>query len=592
MVKTSRKRYLCDSAPENLNLQYFIIQRNKFQQQTKKPKFIPKDYEINIQKLNGSGPLVSKDVDTTKVNITGICRKWKMFCEFRDKQDWQTAIRNCNKGTTIMFLRYICENYRVYTFSSIYQYLLQFKQLYNRINRHFQGMILYFVVTYSKWIADHIIIVSQYYLGRGVQFETGKNGKASIGSRRLNPSPYLLLGPGYIYISDRGLIFAKGKVATDRDQIYEDNNWDNEYESLDETKDDDPIYKSPEPWVNPKNPDYDNEDHENVLIREYKALCYEDIRLWIVRNPIPRERDLLGIEITLTYHKGANRKPKLYILDLYILILLTECSQDYLPISRRSSTNTFYILAIAIRDNAIKVDGFTYTEPFFINNLQDPTKAVLIYWKPEKLKVPIFRQADSLSISKHKALRYLIFAYYLDYLGWAAGFAQKLTSYCFRRGTGNTVDRAATTVVMRYNPQIEIFCGSYINEKVRFIVQDAVLDQPTDVGFLCIFIYISLICDPHAPIDVPEEIRKALPSDPEIMELTREREEYKSRAPFSIRKEYEQLRRQIDLLQKQYDRAIKIEFRSLQTNILNLLSITSFPNELDFRRCFVISRGT
>jgi integrase len=72
---------------------------------------------------------------------------------------------------------------------------------------------------------------------------------------------------------------AKGKIATDRDQIYEDDNWDNECESLDETKDDDPIYESPEPCVNPKNPDYDNEDHENVLIREYKALCYEDIRL-------------------------------------------------------------------------------------------------------------------------------------------------------------------------------------------------------------------------------------------------------------------------------------------------------------------------
>ncbi|PQE34085.1 hypothetical protein CJF32_00010762 [Rutstroemia sp. NJR-2017a WRK4] len=50
-----------------------------------------------------------------------------------------------------------------------------------------------------------------------------------------------------------------------------------------------------------------------------------------------------------------------------------------------------YILAITIRDNIIKVDRFTYTEPFFISNLQDPTKAVLVYWKPEKLKIPIFR---------------------------------------------------------------------------------------------------------------------------------------------------------------------------------------------------------
>jgi hypothetical protein len=120
---------------------------------------------------------------------------------------------------------------------------------------------------------------------------------------------------------------------------------------------------------------------------------------------------------------------------------------------------------------------------------------------------------------------------------------------------------------MRHNPQTGVFCGSYINEKVRFIVQDAVLDQPTDVGFLRAFTHMSLTCDPRAPIDVPKEIRKALPPDPEIMELIREREEYKRqygsyrRAPPAIRKECEQLRRQIDSLQKQRDRAIKIEFR-------------------------------
>ena len=38
-----------------------------------------------------------------------------------------------------------------------------------------------------------------------------------------------------------------------------------------------------------------------------------------------------------------------------------------------------YILALAIKDNAIEVDGFTYTKPFFISNLQDPTKAVLVH---------------------------------------------------------------------------------------------------------------------------------------------------------------------------------------------------------------------
>lgn len=60
------------------------------------------------------------------------------------------------------------------------------------------------------------------------------------------------------------------------------------------------------------------------------------------------------------------------------------------------------------------------------------------------LKVPIFPQAartsDELVISEHKALRYSTFTYYLDRLGWAAGFSQKLTSYCFRWGPGHAAD--------------------------------------------------------------------------------------------------------------------------------------------------------
>jgi hypothetical protein len=77
MANTCRKRRFCDVAPEDLNLQNFVTRRNKLQQRPKKTKLTLQDYEINIQKLNGGGPLASKDADATKENITGICRKWK-----------------------------------------------------------------------------------------------------------------------------------------------------------------------------------------------------------------------------------------------------------------------------------------------------------------------------------------------------------------------------------------------------------------------------------------------------------------------------------------------------------------------------------
>ncbi|KAI9729334.1 MAG: hypothetical protein M1818_008541 [Claussenomyces sp. TS43310] len=256
------------------------------------------------------------------------------------------------------------------------------------------------------------------------------------------------------------------------------------------------------------------------------------------------------MEITLAHHKGADRKPK--------------------P----------HILAIAIKDDAIQVDGYGHAAPFFASHLQHPMKAMLVRWKPEKLKMPIFRQAVStlngFATSNTKAMRYSTYVYYLIRLGWAAGFEQNLTCYCFRRGAGNAVDGNATTAVrdqiMRHDPNTGVFCGSYNNEKVRFIVQDAVLDQPTNAGFLRAFTHMSLTCDPRAPVDVPDEFLRTLAPDPEILELTKERDalrqEMKRRhrsirnaAGTEIGKEYQQLGSRINALQKKRDREIKQEYR-------------------------------
>ncbi len=43
--------------------------------------------------------------------------------------------------------------------------------------------------------------------------------------------------------------------------------------------------------------------------RKHKALCYEDIVLWIVKSP-RGGRDSLVMEVFFRHHKGANRKPK------------------------------------------------------------------------------------------------------------------------------------------------------------------------------------------------------------------------------------------------------------------------------------------
>jgi len=54
-------------------------------------------------------------------------------------------------------------------------------------------------------------------------------------------------------------------------------------------------------------------DEFGVEIRKYKALCYEDICLWIVQNPKRGKRDLLAMEVHLRNHKGVDNKPKPYV---------------------------------------------------------------------------------------------------------------------------------------------------------------------------------------------------------------------------------------------------------------------------------------
>jgi hypothetical protein len=62
--------------------------------------------------------------------------------------------------------------------------------------------------------------------------------------------------------------------------------------------------------------------------RKYKALCYEDIYLWIVQNPKAGERDVLAMEVNLQNHKGVDNKPKPYAtltryLDTLANLILT-----------------------------------------------------------------------------------------------------------------------------------------------------------------------------------------------------------------------------------------------------------------------------
>ena len=70
------------------------------------------------------------------------------------------------------------------------------------------------------------------------------------------------------------------------------------------------------------NCDVNKVDKFGEVIWKYKALCYEDICLWIVKNPKNRKWNVLAMEIYLQYHKSVNNKLKLSVIpksDYWIL---------------------------------------------------------------------------------------------------------------------------------------------------------------------------------------------------------------------------------------------------------------------------------
>ena len=64
-------------------------------------------------------------------------------------------------------------------------------------------------------------------------------------------------------------------------------------------------------WNTPDDSDHnEDEDGATTEAKRSKAICYEDIRLMVLRNPDKGGRPVVAMEVTLSHHKGVNRKSK------------------------------------------------------------------------------------------------------------------------------------------------------------------------------------------------------------------------------------------------------------------------------------------
>lgn len=310
-----------------------------------------------------------------------------------------------------------------------------------------------------------------------------------------------------------------------------DDRSDTEYND-DDKEDTDMLHAAQE---SPHIGDIVEEDTEEELTRRHKALCYEDIVLWIVKDRNSGGRDVLAMEVFFRYHKGVDNKPKPYVFislkcRCYFAYMLHRTvfvfRENPLPILCPIS----HFLARAIRDKAIDVEGFSHAAPFFSTVIG--RRATKVNWKTSMLKTPVFRRsvrstAGGWEKSATDPMKYSAYAFYLDRIGSDLGSEEKWTSYCLRRGHANALLKVApgsvVDQVMRHDPMTGCLQNAYLNQRVGFNTQDAYLERdPSADGLTKAFSHMSIRCNPEVPRDIPKAELAKLPPDPEVEQLTRE----------------------------------------------------------------------
>jgi hypothetical protein len=82
---------------------------------------------------------------------------------------------------------------------------------------------------------------------------------------------------------------------------------------------------------------------------------------------------------------------------------------------------------------------------------------------------------------------------------------------------------------MQHNANSALHNRHYANEKVRFNIQSASLRRPSVDGVLCMLTHMSLMCNPHALVHIPDDYLDTLPPNPAITALKQKQEQLKAR---------------------------------------------------------------
>ncbi|KAH7016252.1 uncharacterized protein B0I36DRAFT_377843 [Microdochium trichocladiopsis] len=226
-----------------------------------------------------------------------------------------------------------------------------------------------------------------------------------------------------------------------------------------------------------------------------KVLCWEDIKLWIIRDPFNNNsRDRLVMTVLFRFHEGheGEQRPTTFIFIEEDLPLLC-------PVS--------HLLAKALAEGVVAHDGYSRAEPFFRTKLSVPGKQ-------EFMHTPVFRRTIKCLEGYAKSdqpLRKDQLDNNTRNLGRAAGLLDNLTNYDYWRGNLEAIDLNCRSTVRRQVARHKddgTFQDFYNNSRTNVVTQDVFLGRGTRCPYLAIFNELGLQIDEEAPTAVTDEMMR------------------------------------------------------------------------------------
>jgi hypothetical protein len=114
-------------------LQRFAAREAQSRATKQKPTLSVKQHASHRAQLSKVHFIKPKYSQETEINISGIFKKWKSYCEDLKIGDWEATIKSLKRETTQDFFLYVCENSKITSWGSGKEYIRQFQQLYTTV---------------------------------------------------------------------------------------------------------------------------------------------------------------------------------------------------------------------------------------------------------------------------------------------------------------------------------------------------------------------------------------------------------------------------------------------------------------------------